>query len=262
MRVSMKWLEEFVAVDAAPRALGAKLTLAGLELEALEQVVPAFSSVVVARIVACDKHPDADKLSVCRVDAGDGQQRQIVCGAPNARTGLVAPLALLGARIGTTTIKVGKLRGVESQGMLCSARELGLGDDQDGLLELPADLVLGTPLERALALDDAVLELAITPNRGDCLSMLGVAREAAAVTGKALCTPVVAVVAARGTATLKVDLQAAADCPVFAGRLVQGIRRDARSRPSDASSSPRWRTANRGRPVAVIARWPVCVCST
>jgi phenylalanyl-tRNA synthetase beta chain len=229
MRVSWQWLKEFVAVDEAPRALGHKLTMAGLELESLETIAPAFTSVVVARIVECGKHPDADKLSVCRVDAGDGQLLQIVCGAPNARAGLIAPLALPGARVGSITIKVGKLRGVESQGMLCSARELGLGDDQDGLLELPAELALGTPLERALALDDAVLELAVTPNRGDCLSMLGVAREVAAVTGKALCTPVVAPVAAASSAKLPVEVQAAADCPVFAGRLVQGIRKDARS---------------------------------
>ncbi len=229
MRVSLSWLKEFVAVTEAPRALGHRLTMAGLELEAFELVAPAFKRVVVARIVACEKHPDADKLSVCRVDAGDGQLHQVVCGAPNARAGLVAPFALPGATIGDKTIKVGKLRGVESQGMLCSARELGLGEDQDGLLELPSDLVLGTPLEQALALDDAVLELAITPNRGDCQSMLGVAREVAVLIDKPLCTPVVAPVVATSTARLSVTVEAPADCPVFAGRLVQGIRTDARS---------------------------------
>jgi phenylalanyl-tRNA synthetase beta chain len=229
MRVSLSWLKEFVAVSDAPRALGQKLTMAGLELEALEQVAPAFSQVVVARIVACDKHPDADKLTVCRVDAGDGQPRQVVCGAPNARVGLVAPLALPGAALGDMKIKVGKLRGVESQGMLCSARELKLGDDQDGLLELPTDLALGTPLERALGLDDAVLELAVTPNRGDCLSMLGIAREVAVLTGQPLATPAVAAVAATGKATLAIEVESANDCPVYAGRVVQGIRKGARS---------------------------------
>lgn len=229
MKISLNWLRESVPVTEAPAALGHRLTMAGLEVEAIERIAPSFTQVVVARIVEREKHPDADKLSVCKVDAGDGAIRQIVCGASNARAGLTAPLALVGAKVGDLTIKVGKLRGVESQGMLCSARELGLGDNHEGLLELPDGAPLGTPLERYLALDDAVLELGITPNRGDCLSQLGVAREAAVLSGLPFREPEVAPVAAAGDRTLPVTVEAPADCPVYASRLVTGIRADARS---------------------------------
>jgi phenylalanyl-tRNA synthetase beta chain len=238
MRVSLDWLKEFVVPGLAPRTLGDRLTMAGLELEALDRIAPGFEGVVVARIVEHAKHPGADKLSVCMVDAGDGKPHQVVCGASNARVGLVAPFARPGARLGIGVvakerkpleIKVSNLRGVESQGMLCSSRELGLGEEHEGLLELPEGLKLGRPLEKALALDDHVLELGVTANRGDCLSMLGVAREVAALTGKALCTPKPGKVKATHAGKLPVKVAAALDCPVFAGRLIRGIRPDARS---------------------------------
>jgi len=233
MKISLNWLRESVPTTEAPHALAHRLTMAGLEVEAIERIAPAFTQVVVARIVERAKHPDADKLSVCTVDCGDGTLRQIVCGASNARTGLVAPLARVGAVIGqgasAMTIKVGKLRGVESQGMLCSARELGLGDNHEGLLELDSAAPLGTPLEQWLALDDTVLELGITANRGDCLSQLGVAREAAVLSGLAFAEPTVVAVAKASERTLPVAIEAPADCPEYAGRLVTGIRADARS---------------------------------
>jgi phenylalanyl-tRNA synthetase beta chain len=229
MRIPLSWLNEHVAVRLAPAELGARLTMAGLELESLERVAPRFSKVVVARVVGWEKHPSADKLSVCRVDCGDGTLRQVVCGASNARAGLTAPLALIGAEVGALKIGASTLRGVESQGMLCSARELGLGDDHEGLLELDGSLALGTPLERALGLDDHVLELGVTANRGDCLSVRGVAREVAALTGARLAPGAgrAARVASKAKLTLKTE--APADCAVFAGRMITGIDRDART---------------------------------
>lgn len=230
MKVSLDWLQEFVDHGMTPADLARKLTFAGLEVEGIERLTPRFSGVVVARITACGPHPDADKLKVCAVDAGDGEARQIVCGAPNARVGLLAPLAVVGATLPDgSRIKASRLRGVESQGMLCSARELGLGEDADGLLELADEATVGQPLGAALALDDTLLELNITPNRGDCLSMLGVAREAAALSGRPLRLPPVAPVAATIRDVLPIRVDDAVGCPRYAGRLIRGIRTDART---------------------------------
>src|SRR5690606_20602412 len=143
----------------------------------------ALDGVVVARIVECAKHPEADRLQVCQVDAGNGALLQIVCGAPNARPGLVAPLATIGTKIGEITIKAAKLRGVESNGMLCSAKELGLDADASGLLELPAEAPAGMPLADYLGLPDASIELKLTPNRADCFGVRGIAFDVAAATG-------------------------------------------------------------------------------
>ena len=176
MKIALDWLREFVSVEVAPRELGDRLTMAGFELESVGPAAPPFSGVVVVEIITAERHPQADKLQVCRVSLGHGEPLQIVCGAPNARAGLRTALATVGAQLpGDFTIKAAKLRGVESAGMLCSAKELGLSEVSDGIVELPADAPLGRDVREYLALDESVLELAITPNRGDAMSVLGIA---------------------------------------------------------------------------------------
>jgi phenylalanyl-tRNA synthetase beta chain len=186
MKVPFSWLTEWVDVPWDARELGARLTMAGFELDALEPAAPPFTGVIVAQIISAERHPQADKLRVCRVATGDGGELvQIVCGASNARAGLKSALAVVGARLpGDVEIKAAKLRGVDSAGMLVSAKELGLAETSAGILELPADAPVGKPLREYLGLDDSVLDLAVTPNRGDAMSVIGIAREVAALTGK------------------------------------------------------------------------------
>ena len=172
--------------DASREELAATLTAIGLEVEDTAVLGEGLDGIVVARIIACEKHPEADRLQVCSVDAGTGAPLQIVCGAPNARAGLVAPLAMVGARVGELTIRAAKLRGVESNGMLCSAKELGLDSDASGLLELPGDAPVGTPLADYLGLPDATFELKLTPNRADCFSVRGIAFDVAAAFGSSV----------------------------------------------------------------------------
>jgi phenylalanyl-tRNA synthetase beta chain len=174
MKVPVSWLREFVDIPWDARELGARLTMSGFELEAIGPAAPPFSGVLVAEILAATPHPQADKLRVCKVSAGRGEVLQIVCGAANARAGLKTALAIVGAQLpGDLQIKAAKLRGVESFGMLCSAKELGLGDTPDGIVELPADAPLGRAVREYLDLDDPVLELNVTPNRGDVDSGCG-----------------------------------------------------------------------------------------
>lgn len=189
MQLSERWLREWVALDWDGARLCHELTMAGLEVDAYRPLAGGFSGVVVARVLAVEKHPDADRLRVTQVDIGDGVMRQVVCGASNVRVGLHCPLALPGARVGELRIKESRLRGVLSQGMLCGADELGLESVLDGLMELPEQAPLGMPLEDYLQLDDAILELGITPNRGDCLSVSGLARELAAIARCPLSAP-------------------------------------------------------------------------
>jgi phenylalanyl-tRNA synthetase beta chain len=229
MRISVRWLSEWLGSTPEPRELATRLTMAGLEVEAVEPAAPPLPGIVVGEIVAREKHPNADTLSVCQVNAG-GDLLQIVCGAPNARAGLKAPLATLGAKLpGGMAISKAKLRGVESHGMLCSARELGLSEDSTGLMELPADLTVGLALSDALELDDTVLEINLTPNRGDCLSHLGVAREAAALTGGTLSGPELHAVPAQITDVFPVELVPGAGCARFAARVIRGVRADAQA---------------------------------
>jgi phenylalanyl-tRNA synthetase beta chain len=232
MRIPYSWLAEWVSVPWSPRELGSRLTMAGLELEALEPAAPAFSGVVVAEILSAEKHPQADKLRVCRVSTGQGEPLQIVCGAANARAGLKSALAVVGAKLPgegqDLTIEAAKLRGVESAGMLCSARELGLADASNGILELPADAPVGKPLREYLALDDMTLELNVTPNRGDAMSIIGVAREVAALAGQAQ-SGVLRGGEDPGTISeiRVVHLDAPAGCPKFAGRVIRGVNNTA-----------------------------------
>jgi phenylalanyl-tRNA synthetase beta chain len=198
--------------------------MAGFELEALETAAPAFTGVIVAEILEATRHPQADKLQVCRVSTGQGEPVQIVCGATNARAGLKSALAVVGAKLpGNLNIKAAKLRGVDSQGMLCSAKELGLADSSSGILELPADAPVGTPLRDYLSLDESIVELSVTANRGDAMSIVGVAREVAALTGKPLTGPKISPVAAQINDTFPVHLDAKAACPKFAGRVIRGV---------------------------------------
>ena len=223
MKFSENWLRQHVRTDATREQLAATLTAIGLEVEEVTPLGAALDGVVVARILDCAKHPEADRLQVCQVDAGGGAPLQIVCGAPNARPGLVAPLATIGARIGDVTIQAAKLRGVESNGMLCSAKELGLDNDASGLLELPADASVGMPLADYLGLPDASFELKLTPNRADCFSVRGIAFDVAAACGSEVAPLDVPPVPAAGTATLPVELHAGADAPRYVGRVIECV---------------------------------------
>ena len=229
MKFSENWLRSLVDIRADSATLVRRLTMSGLEVAEVAPIGDSLDDVVVARIVACTPHPDADKLRVCRVDMGTGEV-QIVCGAPNARAGLVAPLATVGAKLpNSVTIKTVKLRGVESQGMLCSAKELGIDADASGLMELPGDAPVGKPLAEYLRLPDASIEVELTPNRGDCLGMLGLGFEVAAefrVHAKAFsASPVQPVV----LAPREICLEAGGDCPRYLGRAVRGIDMTART---------------------------------
>jgi phenylalanyl-tRNA synthetase beta chain len=232
MQFPESWLREFCDPPLTTAQLADLLTMSGMEVEDLRPAAPPFTQVVVGEIVECEPHPNADKLSVCRVQAGahsrDGAL-QVVCGAPNARVGLRAPLALVGARLPggsdgkALDIQIGKLRGVESHGMLCSARELGLSDDHGGLLELDSQLTPGADVRAALKLDDTLFTLKLTPNLGHCLSVYGVAREVAALTGAALRTPTFTAAPATIDDRLPVRVEASDLCGRFSGRVVRGI---------------------------------------
>jgi phenylalanyl-tRNA synthetase beta chain len=223
VNISEQWLREWVDPALTTEELAHQVTMAGLEVEAIEPVAGSFSGVVIARIVSADPHPDADKLRVCQVDTGS-ETVQIVCGAPNARAGLMAPLAMVGAVLpGDFKIKAAKLRGVESQGMLCAGQELGLSQDSDGLMELAADAPLGKDLRDYLALDDKVIEIGLTPNRADCLSVAGIAREVGLLNNLPIKPPVFDNVAATLDDVFPVDLQAAERCPRYLGRVIRGV---------------------------------------
>src|SRR5690554_4850214 len=190
MQFPESWLRALANPDIDTEALSHRLTMAGLEVEETVPAAPPFSGVVVAQIIDIAPHPDADKLRVCQVDDGSGAPLQLVCGAPNAAKGLKVPLARIGAELpGDIRIGPVRMRGVESAGMLCSARELGLSQDHAGLLELESSAPVGANLRDHLDLDDTVFTLKMTPNRADCLSIRGVAREVAALTGAPLALP-------------------------------------------------------------------------
>ena len=227
MKFSENWLRQHVRTDATREQLAATLTAIGLEVEGVETLGGQLDGVVVARIVECARHPEADRLQVCQVDAGahnppDGLL-QVVCGAPNARAGLVAPLATIGTRVGEITIKAAKLRGVDSNGMLCSARELGLDSDASGLLELPHDAPVGAALAEYLGLPDASFELKLTPNRADCFGIRGIAFDVAAATGSTVEPLADAPMPSLVDDALRVELHAGADAPRYVGRVVTGV---------------------------------------
>ena len=220
MNVPESWLRSFCNPPLPGGELAERLTMAGIEVEAYEPFGPQFSGVVVAEILSVERHPNADKLTLCTVDAGS-EKIKIVCGAPNVRKGMKAPLAKIGARLPGMEIRKTALRGVESEGMLCSARELGLSEDHSGLLEIEGKV--GSDAREALGLDDHVLTLKLTPNRADCLSVLGVAREVAALTGARLDMPRSDSVPAKSEARHPVRISAPEGCGRFAGRVVRNV---------------------------------------
>jgi phenylalanyl-tRNA synthetase beta chain len=224
MRFSVNWLKKWVDLDLGVDEFAEALTASGLEVDAVEPAGGVFTGVVVAEILSCGPHPGADKLQVCTIDQGGSEPVHIVCGAPNARAGIKVPLAKVGAVLGGEyEIKKAKLRSVESFGMACSARELGLSDDHSGLLELPQDAPVGVDLREYLELDDSAIELDLTPNRADCLSIRGLAQDVAASCGAALTAPEIEPVPATIEDTIEVTLEAAEDCPRYVGRIIRGI---------------------------------------
>lgn len=232
MRVSIQWLREWVDIAEQPARIAEQLTTAGLEVDSVEPVAPDLAGIIAARVSEVRPHPNASRLSVCTVDTG-GSEHRVVCGAPNVRSGLVAPFAPVGTILpGGRAIHAASIRGVQSEGMLCSARELHLSDDASGLLELDPETVPGTPLAEQIDLDDTVLDIDLTPNRGDCFSMLGIAREISALHGRPLGGPPETTMDAGTGERFDVELRADAACPRFAGRVVRNIRA--------GSNSPAW----------------------
>ena len=229
MQFSESWLRSMVDPKMTSDELSHLLTMSGLEVEEVEPVAPPFTNIVVGLVVETAKHPNADRLNVCQVDVGTGTMLNIVCGAPNVRPGLKVPCAMVGAILPPGAdgrpfeIKLGQLRGVESQGMLCSARELKLSEDQGGLLELPDDAPVGQNFRDYYELNDLKFTIKLTPNKADCLSVLGVAREVSALTGTPLKQPVFKVVAATIAETLPVKISAPDLCGRFSGRVIRGL---------------------------------------
>lgn len=229
MRISEQWLRTWVDPDLRIDALASQLTMAGLEIDAIAPAAAPVPGVVVGRVVEVAPHPSADRLRVCQVDVG-GETLGIVCGAQNVRPGLRVAAALEGATLPNgTTIRTAKLRGVESRGMLCSAVELGLAESSEGLIELPDDAPVGETLVRYMGLDDSTLEVDLTPNRGDCLSVAGLAREVGVLNRAAVRGPVDAPVPPATNATFPVVLTSPDDCPRYLGRVVEGVDPAART---------------------------------
>jgi phenylalanyl-tRNA synthetase beta chain len=229
MKVSLQWLRELVAVDLDAGELARRLTMGGLEVEEITPVAGDFSGIVVGHVKSVEPHPNADKLRVTQVDAGTGELLTIVCGAPNVAVGQKVPAALVGARLPGLEIRKAKLRGVESNGMLCSARELGLSQDHAGLLVLDEGTPVGADVRQALALDDVYFTLKLTPNRGDCLSMFGIARDVAAITGARLTLPAAPPVHAAIADARPVRISEPGACGQYDGRVIRGIDPSART---------------------------------
>ncbi|WP_028229345.1 phenylalanine--tRNA ligase subunit beta [Paraburkholderia ferrariae] len=230
------WLRSFVDPKLTTDELAHALTMSGLEVEGLRPAAPPTSKIVVGRVLEVARHPDADKLNVCQVDAGTGATLNIVCGAPNVAPGIKVPVALVGAELPPAeeggkpfAIRLSKLRGVESQGMLCSARELKLSEDHSGLLILPEDTPIGQDIRETLNLDDTIFEIKLTPNKADCLSVYGVARETAAITGAPLKAPAFPKVEVKLNETLPVKISAPDLCGRFSGRVIRGVNAHAKT---------------------------------
>ena len=227
MNVTLNWLKNYINFEFSASELADRLTMLGVEVESIKQLGAELEGVIVGSVTSIRPHPNADKLVLCQVDTGETETLQIVCGAPNVREGMLAPVATIGTTLPVgLTIKRAKLRGETSEGMLCSEKELALSEDAAGLMELPTDIPIGTPLSEALGLDDVVFELEITPNRPDCLSLIGVAREIRAETGNPLKLPTVALkennINVRDLTSVTID---APDlCPRYAARVIHGVK--------------------------------------
>jgi phenylalanyl-tRNA synthetase beta chain len=237
MKFTLSWLKEHLQTEADAAAVAEKLTSIGLEVESVEDAGARLSAFVVAHVVSAEKHPNADKLKLCMVEDGSGAPIQVVCGAPNAHAGMKGVFARPGTIIPVTgeALKIGMIRGLESRGMLCSARELLLGEEHDGIIELGDDAVVGEPVAKALGLTDPVIDVALTPNRGDAASVYGIARDLAAAGLGTLkdgtVKPVVGKFASPISVALKFPPDAADACPLFAGRVVRNVKN---------GPSPKW----------------------
>lgn len=233
MKFSEQWLREWIDPPISTAQLVEQLTMAGLEVDAVEPVAPAFAGVVAGEVLSIEPHPDADKLRVCRVAVGTAEPLQIVCGAANVRVGMRVPAALIGATLpGGLAIKKAKLRGVESSGMLCSAKEIGIADEAEGLLELPASATPGDDVRTVLALDDNSIDVDLTPNRGDCLGLAGIAREIGVLNRSAVNVPEMAAVTPALPDVFPIDIQAPEACPRYLGRVIRGL--------SNTAQTPLW----------------------
>ncbi|MGV1098186.1 phenylalanine--tRNA ligase subunit beta [Thiovibrio sp. JS02] len=224
MKFTFNWLREYIDTDLAPAQIADRLTMLGLEVDACAPCYPDLTGVHVARIESVQPHPNADKLVLCEVNVGV-ENKRVVCGAPNARAGLVTAIALPGTVMpGGFTIKPAKIRGQESSGMLCSAKELGISEEQGGIMELAPDLLPGQSLAEALRLDDTMIEVDLTPNRPDCASVLGIAREIGGVVGRRIKPPVTEIADLAGSdLPFRVEVESAADCPRYAARLIRNV---------------------------------------
>ncbi|MDH3751494.1 MAG: phenylalanine--tRNA ligase subunit beta, partial [Gammaproteobacteria bacterium] len=235
MKIVASWLREWVDPDLDTEALGHRLTMAGHEVDDIRTEGDGLEGVVIAEVVAVNKHPDADRLSVCQVSDGSSETIEVVCGAPNVVKGMKSPLATPGVTLPNgLKLRKSKIRGVTSNGMLCSAVELGLGDESDGIMSLPEDAPVGTALAEYLGLPDAVIDFDLTPNRGDCFSVLGIARDVSALTGTKIKDAIAAPVAATIDDTHPVQVELPEGCPNFAGRVIRNI--------DPAAESPVWMT--------------------
>jgi len=230
MKIAESWLREWVSPDLDTEALADRLTMAGHEVDGIVQEGAGLEGVVVAEVLEVEKHPDADRLSVCKVSNGSGDVLEIVCGAPNVVKGMKTPLATPGVTLPNgLKLRKAKIRGVVSNGMLCSAVELGLGEESDGILSLASDALVGQAITDYLNLPDSVIDLDLTPNRGDCFSVLGIARDVSALTGAALKDDSVPPVEATIADTHPVEINFPEGCPSFAGRVIRNIDSTARS---------------------------------
>src|SRR5580698_2188484 len=229
MKFTLSWLKEHLDTDATPAQIAERLTAIGLEVESITDARAALKDFIVGEVIACEKHPNADKLRLCSVSDGK-DTLQIVCGAPNARAGIKVVLARPGTVIPASgeALKIGTIRGVESRGMMCSARELLLGEDHDGIIELAEGSKVGAPAAAALGLTDPVIDVSITPNRGDAASVFGVARDLAAAELGALRTKKIDPVAGKFPSPKQISLDFTPEnknaCPIFAGRLIRNVK--------------------------------------
>ena len=222
MKFSEQWLREWVNPTVSTQVLAEQLTMAGLEVDAIEPVAAEFEKIVVGEVLSVEKHPDADKLRVCQVNVGEAPLT-IVCGAANVAPGVKVPTALVGAKLPNIKIKKSKLRGVESHGMLCSAKELGLAESSEGLLILEQDAPVGQSIRDYLKLDAVTIELGLTPNRGDCLGITGIAREVGVLNRMDVTMPTITEAATTIADTFSVTLSSVEDCPQYYGRIIKGI---------------------------------------
>ncbi|MGZ8193940.1 MAG: phenylalanine--tRNA ligase subunit beta, partial [Methylobacter sp.] len=224
MQISEAWLREYVNPAISTAELVEQLTMAGLEVDSVIPAAALFSGVVVGEVISLHQHPDADRLRVCQVAVGEAEPLQIVCGASNVRAGLKIPAALSGAVLpGDFKIKKSKLRGEESFGMLCSAKELGLAAEADGLMELPLDAPVGLDIRDYLSLNDSIIEVDLTPNRADCLSVEGIAREVAVLNQMSWSASQIDKIEVSSQDTVAVSVEATKACPRYLGRLIQGV---------------------------------------